>query len=488
VKQELSLSQRVAKGGMWIFVLRVLDTCLRLIRLIILARILAPNDFGLFGIALLTMSTLETFSQTGFQTALVQKKKDISSYLDTAWTVSVIRGTILMIFLFLTAPYIARFFNTPEASFIIQVIGVSMFLGGFTNIGILYFQKELEFNRQFVFHLSTTLVEFIVVVSAAFVFKNVWALVFGLLGGSLAGLVASYVIHPHRSSFKLDLSKAKELSGFGKWIFGSSILAFLITQGDDAFVGKILGATMLGFYQMAYRIASMPTTEITHVITYVTFPAYAKMQDNLPRLREAYLRVLQVTASLSFPLAGLIFFFAPDFTKIFLGEKWMPIVPALKVLVIWGLIRSIGTLTGQVFLSLGNPGIITKLQFIALIVLGILIYPLSAKWGILGTSLAVVAAIVVPNLFAFHIIIRTLKCEVLNFGKMLSFPFVSTVFFLSIVLIVKSAYGINLSIVALVFTIIFFLVCYFLTLLLFDKFFNYRLISNLRLSIDSLIK
>jgi O-antigen/teichoic acid export membrane protein len=465
-----------------------MDTCLRLIRLVILARILSPNDFGLFGIALLAMSTLETFSQTGFQTALVQKKKNISNYLDTAWTVSVIRGTILMIFLFITAPYIARFFNTPEASFIIQVIGVSMFFGGFTNIGILYFHKELEFNRQFVYHLSTTLVEFIVVVSAALIFKNVWALVFGLLAGTITGLVASYVIHPHRSSFRLDISKAKELFSFGKWVFGSSILAFLITQGDDAFVGKFLGALMLGFYQMAYRIASMPTTEITHVISHVTFPAYAKMQDNLPRLKEAYLRVLQVTSFLSFPLAGLIFFFAPDFTKIFLGEKWMPIVPALKVLVIWGLIRSIGTLTGQIFLSLGNPGIITKLQFIALVLLGILIYPLSAKWGILGTSLAVVAAIVVPNLFAFHIVIKTLKCGVLNFGKMLVFPLVSTVFFLSIVLIINTAYGNNLGIIALALAIIFFLVCYFFTLLLFDKIFNYQLINNLKLSIDSLIK
>jgi O-antigen/teichoic acid export membrane protein len=109
---------------MWVFALRVLDKGLGLIRLVILARLLAPNDFGLFGIALLAMSALETFSQTGFQTALVQKQGDITPYLDNAWTVSVIRGTFLFIILFLSAPYIALFFNTPEASPIIQVIGV----------------------------------------------------------------------------------------------------------------------------------------------------------------------------------------------------------------------------------------------------------------------------------------------------------------------------------------------------------------------------
>jgi len=82
-----TLSRKVAKGGFWVFFLRIVNRGFSLIRLIILARILSPNDFGLMGIALLTMSTLETFSQTGFQQALIQKKEDIKSYLDNAWTV-----------------------------------------------------------------------------------------------------------------------------------------------------------------------------------------------------------------------------------------------------------------------------------------------------------------------------------------------------------------------------------------------------------------
>src|SRR4030042_3395557 len=99
---------------------------------------------------------------------------------------------------------------------------------------------------------------------------------------------------------------------------------------------------------MAYRISNMPATEITHVVSQVTFPAYSKIQEDVPRLREAYLRVLQLTTFLSFPLAGLIFILAPDFTKIFLGEKWMPMVPAMMVLVLWGTIRSIGVHHGSV--------------------------------------------------------------------------------------------------------------------------------------------
>jgi O-antigen/teichoic acid export membrane protein len=409
VGQEGPLAHQVTKGGLWVFAFRGVDNGLRLIKLVILARVLAPNDFGLFGIALLAMSTLETFSQTGFQTALVQKKGDITRYLDTAWTVFIMRSAILFALLFFSAPHVALFFNTPDASPIIKVIGVSILLAGFTNIGIVYFQKEMEFDRQFIYQLSVTLVDLLVVIAAALAFKNVWAFVFGLLAGNITGLVMSYVLHPYRPHFRLDLSKAKVLFGFGKWVFWSSILIFLVTQGDDVFVGKFLGVTMLGFYQMAYRISNMPATEITHVISQVTFPAYSKMQDDLLRLREAYLRVLQLTAFLAFPMAGLIFVLAPEFTKLFLGEKWMPIVPAMQVLCIFGIIRAFNATTGSVFQAVGRPSILTKVSFIQLLFLAAIIYQFTDIGKLVGISLAVTLANFLCFVLAFKEVLKITK-------------------------------------------------------------------------------
>jgi len=485
VRPETSLSQRVAKGGLWIFTFRLVDNGFRVVKLVILARLLAPKDFGLFGIALLAISTLETFSQTGFQTALVQKKANIAHYLDTAWTVSAIRGTFLFILLFLSAPSIALFFNTPDAFLIIQVIGASILLNGFNNIAIVYLQKELEFSRQFIYQLSVTLADFIVVIAVALAFKNVWALVFGLLAGNTMGLIVSYVVHPYRPRLRLDIRRIKDLFGFGRWIFGSSILAFLITQGDDAFVGKFLGATMLGFYQMAYKIANMPTTEITQVISQVTFPAYSKIQDNLPRLREAYARVLQLTAFLSFPIAGLIFALASDFTKVFLGERWMPMVPAMQVLVLWGLIRSIGTATGQVFLSIGKPEIVAKLQFIVLILLGILIYPLSIKWGILGTSLAVLVSTFAPNFIAFLMIIRTLQYAAFNLVRMIVIPLINTMLLIILIALLR-VYWIHPGIEGLFLSVIFGSLLYIGMTLLCINFFNYKVFENIKMGIYAL--
>ena len=231
----------------------------------------------------------------------------------------------------------------------------------------------------------------------------------------------SYLIHPYRPHLSSDLGKAKKLFGFGKWILGSSILIFLITQGDDIFVGKLLGATALGFYQLAYRISNMPATEITHVISQVSFPAYSKLQDDLAKLREAYLRVLQVTTFLSFPIAGLIFVLAPDFTKILLGEKWMPMVPAMQVLAIFGAIRAFGATTGSIFQGVGRPSILTKLAAIQLLMMIAIIYPLTNEFGIFGTAIAILIPNLITQIFTSTYIL-TLQRYLLLFEK-LSHPF-----------------------------------------------------------------
>lgn len=432
------LSHRAVKSAFWVFALRIVQQIFHLLRLIILARILAPHDFGLLGIAMFTMATLETFSRTGFQAALIQKKEDVESYLNSTWTVLILRGIILFGILFFMAPYAATFFNAPEALSIIRVIGFAILFQAFTNIGVIYFQKELEFNKQFIYQLSGTLADFIIAVSAVLILRNVWALVFGLLAGYVARFIVSYLIHPYRPRLNFNLTEAKELFSFGKWVLGSSILVFLITQGDDLLVAKLLGVTMLGFYQMAYRISNIPATEIAHVISQVTFPVYSKLQDNISQLRDAFLKVLQVTAFLSFSLTGLIFILAADFTSLFLGEKWMSIVPAMQVLAFAGLARSIAASSGYLFYAVGKPRIDTTLQIVRLSVLAVLIYPLTTRWGITGASVAVFLSILVSGVGFSLMAIRLTECDPLDFAKKLIFPLVNGTVAVAVVFMLKT--------------------------------------------------
>lgn len=481
-----SLSQRTLRGGFWVFSLRTVQQVFGLARLLILARILAPNDFGLMGMALLTMSTLETFSQTGFQAALIQKKEDIESYLDAAWTVLVLRGLLLFGILYFAAPFAAAFFDAPEARPVIQAIGLSSLFQALTNIGVIYFQKDLEFNKEFIYQFAGTLSDFIVAVTAVLILKNVWALVFGMLAGNAVRCIVSYLIHPYRPHLSRDLKKSRELFGFGKWVLGSSILLFLITQGDDIFVGKLLGATALGFYQLAYRISNMPATEITQVVSSVTFPVYSKIQSDIPKLREAYLKVLQVTAFLSFPIAGMIFVLAPDFTKIFLGEKWMPMVPAMQILVFWGAIRSMAGVNSSVLHAVKRPDIITKLSAIKLPIMAILIYPLSIKYGITGTSLAVFisAIFITPNTF-YIVISKILSSKISVILKTVSVPFAGTIFIVSLITFFTPD---NLSLSGFILAVTAGIACYFLVTYILDNLLKQNIWYNIKTAMSGVLK
>ena len=296
----------------------------------------------------------------------------------------------------------------------------------------------------------------------------------------------SYIIESYRPKLKFIKSQAKELFSFGKWVLGSTILIFLITQGDDIFAGKMLGAAMLGFYQIAYRISNMPATEISNVISRVSFPLYSKLQDNLSRLKDAYLKVLQLVTLISFPMAGLIFILAPEFTRLFLGEEWMPAVPAIKVLVLSGSIRSIITTTLPLFRAIGRPKIETRWQMVRLFVLIISIYPLTITYGILGTSVSVLLSTSISSIgFCFEAI-RIIKCGFRNFGKLIMLPLLNGMIMALCIYALKSYIDaaalpgfialIGISI------IIFFGINY-----LFDRYLNYRITILIKEGLHSFI-
>ncbi len=480
VTQGSDLYHRTVRGGFWVFVLRATEKILNLIRLIILARLLVPDDFGLLGIALLIVASLETFSQTGLKEALIQKKEHIESYLNSAWTLLLIRGVILSVAVYFSAPYLATLFKSPEIALITRVIGLSLIVRALTNIGVVYFLRDIDFKKQLAYKASGTIADFVVAVSAALILRNVWALVFGVLAGDIARSIASYIVHSYRPRFDLDFKKMRELLGFGKWVLGSSTIGFLVTQGDDVFVGKVLGAMTLGFYQLAYKISNMPTTEIVHMASRITFPAYSKLQDNTDRLSRAYLRVLRLTAFLSFPFGGLIFLLANDFTILFLGDKWLPIAPVMQVLVFWGLIRSIGASTGPVFYAIGKPAIVTKLQFLQLALLVILIYPLTMRLELIGTSLSVVFAALIPNIMVCIKLLQTLKCKTSEFLKFICIPLINTAGAILSIVVLRNYImtGVSFGLFAVYISV--FIATYLILVLITERLFNYGILPTLR--------
>ena len=440
-----SLSQKVVRGGLWAFSLRVLSQALGFIRTIVLARLLVPADFGLLGIALLCLTISQTFTQTGFQVALIQKKDVNKAYLNAAWTATAIRGILLSIILFCSAPLIAGILGTAnEVVLIIRAISVLALLDGFRNIQTIFFQKNFEFRRYFTYELSATLSEISVTVVMAVIWQNIWALVCGAITSSLVRLIMSYVVYPERPRIEFDKEKLGELFSYGKWAVGSGILVFLVTQGDDLFVGKFLGITALGIYQIAFRISNLPATEIAYAISQVSFPAYARLQDDMAALAEAYLRVLHFTAFISAPLAGGIILFAADFTHLFLGQKWLPIVPIMQILALAGLIRSLSATSSNLFYAVGQPKIDTTLLVIRIMVLIGIIYPLTLYYEMVGVAAAVFISLVVSGFGSGIMAVKIVRCRAGDFLSRMMFSIFNTVIAMLVLLYVKPLISVGL--------------------------------------------
>jgi len=465
----LGLRQSALKGGVWVLFIRLVDRLFYIIRLIVLARLLSPNDFGLMGIAMLMLLILEAFTQTGFQTALIQKKDNTDLYLNSAWTVGVIRGIVLCTIMVLIAPLAGSFLNEVAAVPLIKVLGFSILLNAFTNIGIIYFQKDLDFKKQFYYQSFGSVFDFLVAIVFAITIRNAWALIFGYLTGSFVRLLTSYWIHPFRPKIDLDLKKAKELFNFGKWILGSSILGLLTSQGDSMFISKSLGAVKLGFYQMAYRISNMPATEISNVVSMVTFPTYSKLQQDMLKIKSAYFKVLELTSFLLLPLAGLIYVCSADFTRIFLGENWLQIVPLIKILSICGLIRSLCGTLGPVFTGVGRPKTVTKVQFIEFIVLIALVYPLSQKYGVVGTSFVVLIQRLVGFGLGIFYLLKLIKGGLLRFLRTLVFPALNTILMILAFSLMKNVLFSSIDLLKFILTVAFSVSVYILVSILYFK-------------------
>jgi len=466
------LVQKVSRGTLWLTGAKAIAVILGLVRTTILARLLSPDDFGLLGIALLGIAVLERLSQSGFEKALIQRKEDISGFLDTAWIIAVLRGTTLSAVLFFSAPLIADFYGSPAATLILKVMAASFLLRGLTNIGVVYFKKDMLFNKQFLLHLSEAITLLVVSISLAFMLKNVWALVWGMFAGILVQVVVSYIIHPYRPGLNLSLKKARELFSFGSWIYFSSILVLLFTYGGNAFVGKILGVASLGFYALAYRYSNL-AGEIAPMISQVTFPAFSKMQTDLKKIREAYWRVLQTVVFISLPLAGAIFALSAPFVKVFLGDKWLPIVGAMRVLCIVAALRVILNTYGSLFAGIGKPQEITKIAAINVVVLALAIYPLTLKFGIAGTASALALSFSASTTYgtwkAHHIV----GIPYFKFGKTIMLPGVGVVAFCIIVMLLQRTSFFNVGILSFGALAVFSAIIYLVAIFLLDKLFDY---------------
>ncbi|MFC6721140.1 lipopolysaccharide biosynthesis protein [Halobacteriaceae archaeon SHR40] len=422
-----SVLQRSVKSGVWVSVMNISLRFTQVLMLIILARLLPPEAFGLVGIALLTVSAMRRFTKIGLNAALIrQKEKNVDEYLDTTWSLEAGRALLIFGILFLAAPYIAQFFSEPEATSIIRVLALGPVLKGIQNPGIVYFRKDLEYHKEFIYKSSGGVTQLIVGVGYALISPTVWALVAASVARPAVQTGLSYVLHGYRPWPALKIDAAKELINYGKWITGANIVQFLSSEGDDAFVGWFLSATALGFYQYAYRLADLPPREVSGVVAEITFPAYSQLQDNMEELQSALVQTTRMLSFVVFPMAFGVVLVAPSFVPVVLGDEWTPMITTLQILAMYGLMHGITRHVGSVWKTLDRPDFMVYAGLIRISLMAIFILPATARWGINGTALVVTGIYIFPMLpIDIYITARLTEMRSIRLYKEYLYPFIA---------------------------------------------------------------
>ena len=334
-----TVEQGAVRGGVLSFSGRLVMKALQFGKTIILARLLFPEDFGLFALASVALGITEILIQPSFNAALIHEKGDVKKYFNSVWTANIIRSAVLAAVIILVAPFYAQFFDAPEATNIVRVLAFILIITSFENVGVVLMQKDMLFRRKFFYDISYVLAEVLVVIIAAYYLRSPWALVIGSLGGRLAMVLFSYLLHPYRPRLELNWRDIAHLFKFGKWMWGVAILGFVMSRGDLMVIGKVLNEAELGYYQLALALALLPAIELGRVLSVVLFPFFAKIQEDISRLAQLFIGNIRLVYALIWPLTLGFVALGEEFIGLFYGDRWLPMFPIASIAIFLGVTR-----------------------------------------------------------------------------------------------------------------------------------------------------
>ena len=231
------------RGSAWMIALRGALRLTGVVSTSLLARLLTPGDFGVVAITMIVVGLFEMLSDTGHGAAIIRHRNPTREHYDTAWTVYVAVGLVLAAVIYPVAPFTNVYFHDQRAVLVMQCLSVRAILGGLENVGVLDFKRDLRFGSVFGYTFYAKAISFAVTISLAFLWRNYWALVAGMICSQAARTILSYMMHPYRP--RHSLARFSEIYGFSLWVFIRSIGAYLQSQIDAIAVGGATGASSM---------------------------------------------------------------------------------------------------------------------------------------------------------------------------------------------------------------------------------------------------
>ena len=379
-----------------------------MLRLLVLAWLLSPDDFGLLAIATTAVGFLLQVTDIGMIPALVQGKYIDEKHYDVAWTVGIARTLGVMLVVMIAAPFIAQIFSEPRATPIIQVLAFRPFLEAISSIKVARLTRDLQFRPLTILKLAEAVINFVVSVALAKWF-GVWALVIGTLAGSMTYLILSYILAPHRPRISVEWSTIKPLIRFGRWIFATGLVVMIGSYVLQVVISRQLGTAELGLYFLAAQLAFLPAEAASEIVGTVAFPLFARFQLDRQKAAQTFRTVFIGLIFILFPICTLLIALAPTLVQTVLGVQWEGTVPVIRVLALVSMIGILGEVTGPIFNGFGHPNKVTVIEVVQSTSIVLLVWGLTTRFGLVGAALAWLPTAIISQLVSIAFLRRLLS-------------------------------------------------------------------------------
>ncbi len=361
-----SLTRQASRGAAWSLASNVAVSAISFIGTAILARMLTPKDFGLMGMAALVTSIVSLFGNFGLGAALVQKKDATEEDFSTAFWANCATGAALMFICVIGSPLASLFFHEKNVQWILILLSFNFMLAALCSVHSTRILKRVHMKPMALIEVGGRIFRVGIMLVAAFCGMSFWSIVIGMIVERLFKTVAFIILDPWRPGYIFSMQKFREMFRFGRNILGGEFLAYLNVNMDFIVTGRVLGADLLGFYQMAYNLPHLLKDYVSGSIGTVAFPVFCKVQDDNDRLVKGYLKIVKFIALATFPvLAGLVFT-AHDFIFVAYGERWLPAVVPLQILCFCAAFASVNSIVGFLLYAKGRPDLGFKWECVRL--------------------------------------------------------------------------------------------------------------------------
>ena len=416
---ERTLTQRAVAGTAWSSLSTAGRQILSIASVSTVARLLGPSAYGVMGMANLFMLFILNFRDLGTGSAIVQRPAVTDRLLSSLFWLNFFLGLTLALLLCAASPLAARFFNTPELVPILCTLSISFW---FMSCGIVHSSliiREMRFRALASADLSAGLFAYLVALTFAYKGFGVWSLVFANITTSLVATTGYWIGSKWRPRLVFDWGEVRSIAHYSLNLSGFGLVNFFSRNADNIIVGKLLGKAPLGDYGMAYNLMLTPIQNISSVIAQATFPAFARIQNDNERFRQAYTRSCMLIALISFPVMAGLGVIADPLIRTVLGVKWIGAIRIFEVLAPVGLVQSVQTTVSAIYQSKARTDLMFRLGIIFGCIL-VVAFLLGIHFGIFGVAVAYcITYLGVTMIPGFIVPFRLIELKLTDFARAL---------------------------------------------------------------------